>query len=307
MHSCQQLMMLWQVCCNQAYLSGFQSLHLCHCCVSAANCRCKTSQLVSPHPDVMIELLFALVVLGCLMVPGGLVQDRVICCTDRNVLHWHGSVAGGTGGCSYEVFLNAFCHLMMQVGLPVDHHLLHVVEAGGLAVAAVGTVAATLGELLAVRALWKQERERTKAKVETAAAAAVAAIDAYAAGEAVTHTPAATSTAAGAAAGDAGNAAGLHSAGDQDDGADFASRQAKNSSTGNGSAGSAASATAAAAADVLEDGSSLDSGWRWDDGASTGEPTPNSSSLAGSTSGCEADGAVVPGMNNLSAEGRQEL
>lgn len=65
----------------------------------------------------------------------------------------------------------------------MDHHLLHTVEAGGLAVAAVGTVAATLGELLAVRAIWKVQRNKKQAELDAAATAAVAALDA-ASGEA---------------------------------------------------------------------------------------------------------------------------
>jgi hypothetical protein len=65
-----------------------------------------------------------------------------------------------------------------QVGIPVDHHLLHSVEAGGLAVAAVGTVAATVGELLAVRAIWKVTRDKKQQELDAAATAAVAALDA---------------------------------------------------------------------------------------------------------------------------------
>jgi uncharacterized membrane protein YqgA involved in biofilm formation len=39
---------------------------------------------------------------------------------------------------------------VLQVGIPVDHHLLHMVELGGLIVAAVGSVVATLGGIPAV-------------------------------------------------------------------------------------------------------------------------------------------------------------
>jgi hypothetical protein len=67
--------------------------------------------------------------------------------------------------------------LLLQVGIPVDHHLLHMVEKGGLIVAAVGTVAATLGEILAVRALMRKEHDKTRQKVEAAAAAAVEALE----------------------------------------------------------------------------------------------------------------------------------
>lgn len=64
-----------------------------------------------------------------------------------------------------------------QVGIPVDHHLLHMVEGGGLAVAAVGTIAATLGELLAVRAIWKVQRDKKQAELDASATAAAAALD----------------------------------------------------------------------------------------------------------------------------------
>lgn len=69
------------------------------------------------------------------------------------------------------------CSPRVQVGIPVDHHLLHLVEGGGLAVAAVGTLAATLGELLAVRKLVQQERVAQRARIDAAAAAAAQALD----------------------------------------------------------------------------------------------------------------------------------
>ncbi|KAF8056467.1 hypothetical protein HT031_006324 [Scenedesmus sp. PABB004] len=85
---------------------------------------------------------------------------------------------------AHVVVVAGLLHTHFQLGVHVDHHLLHLVERGGLLVAAVGTVAATLGEVLAVRAALREERAETKARVEAAAAAAVEALDAAAAAQA---------------------------------------------------------------------------------------------------------------------------
>jgi hypothetical protein len=52
-----------------------------------------------------------------------------------------------------------------------------MVEKGGLIVAAISTVAATLGEILAVRALMRKEHDKARQKVDAAAAAAVEALE----------------------------------------------------------------------------------------------------------------------------------
>jgi hypothetical protein len=119
----------------------------------------------------------------------------------------------------------------LQVGIPVDHHLLHMVEKGGLLVAAVGTVAATLGEILAVRALMRREHDKTRQRVDAAAAAAVEALE-----RAERHSAAAPAAAAAQEVVVGADATARTSAGDQ----------------------------AAAAAGVEQDGSC---GWKWDEGA----------------------------------------
>jgi hypothetical protein len=64
-----------------------------------------------------------------------------------------------------------------QVGIPIAHSFVHAVEASGAGVAIVSTVAATLGEVIATRALLRAQREKERAAVDAAAAAAIAAID----------------------------------------------------------------------------------------------------------------------------------
>jgi hypothetical protein len=130
-----------------------------------------------------------------------------------------------------------------------------MVEKGGLIVAAVGTVAATLGEILAVRALMRREHDKTRQKVDAAAAAAVQALDrAERDAAAAPATPAAAATAATeqeevVAVVEAAAAAAEHEA-----------VAADNVTAPRTSAG----AEAAAAAGVEQDGSC---GWKWDEGA----------------------------------------
>ena len=52
------------------------------------------------------------------------------------------------------------------MGIHVPHHLLHGVETAGIVVAVVSTVTATVGELLAVRAMVAQEKQRLQEEVD---------------------------------------------------------------------------------------------------------------------------------------------
>jgi hypothetical protein len=138
-----------------------------------------------------------------------------------------------------------------------------MVEKGGLIVAAVGTVAATLGEILAVRALMRREHNKTRQKVDAAAAAAVEALER----EERHSAAAAPATAAAAAAAEAAAA-----------GQEVVVCDNVTVPTG-------AEADAAAAAGVEQDGSC---GWKWDEGATSGDGTLPKLSGKGS------DGVAAP-------------
>lgn len=159
----------------------------------------------------------------------------------------------------YGVCFAVLVLVALQVGIPVDHHLLHMVERGGLMVAAVGTVAATLGEILAVRAIMKQEREKLRQQVEAAAGAAVAAIDAAAGvGQDGSEARAADSAVNGVnGAESAGLRADVEEAVCTVNASAASGRSDNSSSSGGPAAGSIPSVGAAA------DNSA---GWRWDDG-----------------------------------------
>jgi len=68
-------------------------------------------------------------------------------------------------------------HPHTQIGIPIAHSLVHAVEASGVGIALVSTAAATLGEVIATRALLAAQREEERRRVDALAARAVEAID----------------------------------------------------------------------------------------------------------------------------------
>jgi hypothetical protein len=63
------------------------------------------------------------------------------------------------------------------MGIHIPHHILHSVETAGIVVAVVSTLTATLGELLAVRAMVAQEKQRLQQEMDANAVKLVNALD----------------------------------------------------------------------------------------------------------------------------------
>ena len=177
----------------------------------------------------------------------------------------------------------------MQVGIPVDHHLLHFVEAGGLAVAVVGTIAATVGELLAVRAIWKVQREKKQAQLDAAATAAVAAWDEASGETARLQQQQQQQQSAGYQGPAVQQLAHLQ----QQDIAVEKSDAASSSSSSSSVAGNGA-ATTAEAQDAA--------GWQWDDGTRSLNSSSNDGSRSSNTAGQQECSPVYP--TNSSSDSR---